>query len=402
MNIFTVGGAVRDELLGLPVADRDHVVVGATPEEMTRLGYKPVGRDFPVFLHPATREEYALARTERKSGHGYKGFTFHYAPDVSLEEDLARRDLTINAMARDEAGRLIDPFGGKTDLEKKLLRHVGPAFAEDPVRILRVARFAARFPEFRIARDTMLFMRGMVENGEVDHLVPERVWQELGRGLMETRPSRMFIALRECGALKALLPELDRLFGVPQSPQTHPEIDAGVHTMRAIDHAARANQDLPVRFAVLTHDLGKGLTPREAWPGHDGHEQAGADLVRVLAARLRAPNDCRDLAILAARLHGRLHGALGTDASGILQLLEQADALRQPNRFRDLLSACEADFRGRPGFESREFGPSRTLLAALEAGANVDAGALAGTCTSPGEIRNKVRAARLRAIESAV
>jgi tRNA nucleotidyltransferase (CCA-adding enzyme) len=402
VRIFTVGGAVRDELLGLPVADRDHVVVGATPEEMTRLGYRPVGRDFPVFLHPETREEYALARTERKSGHGYKGFTFHYAPDVSLEEDLARRDLTINAMARDEAGRLVDPFGGADHLERKLLRHVSPAFAEDPVRILRVARFAARLPEFRIARDTMLFMRRMVDNGEVDHLVPERVWQELGRGLMETCPSRMFIALRECGALKALLPELDRLFGVPQSPQTHPEIDTGVHIMRAIDHAARENHSLPVRFAVLTHDLGKGLTPKDAWPGHNGHEQAGADLARVLAARLRAPNDCRNLAVLVARLHGRIHGALEIDASGILQLLEQADALRQPNRFHDLLSACEADFRGRRGFESRKFGPSKKLLAALEAAADVDASAVARTCVSPGEIRNKVHAARLRAIESAM
>jgi tRNA nucleotidyltransferase (CCA-adding enzyme) len=396
MKIYTVGGAVRDELLGLPATDRDYVVEGATPEEMSRLGYKPVGKDFPVFLHPETGTEYALARTERKSGHGYKGFSFHYAPDVTLKDDLGRRDLTINAMARDKRGTLFDPFGGEADLEKKILRHISPAFAEDPVRILRVARFAARLPDFRIARETMLFMRQMVADGEVGHLVPERVWKELARGLSELHPSRMILALRECGALRILLPEVDRLFGVPQSMQSHPEIDSGVHIMHAIDRAAQQRSSLSVRFAVLVHDLGKGVTPKEQWPNHVGYEAVSAELVEALALRLRVPNDCRDLALLTARLHGKVHAAL--DASGILELLEQADAIRQPERFRELLRACAADFHGRPNFEAREFSQSPKLLAALKAATCVDASSIAKACTSPTEIRDKLHAARLQAI----
>ncbi|HNF88528.1 MAG TPA: multifunctional CCA addition/repair protein, partial [Thiobacillaceae bacterium] len=295
MRVCVVGGAVRDRLLGLPVRDRDHVVVGATPEDMEALGFRPVGRDFPVFLHPDTHEEYALARTERKTAPGYRGFVVHASPDVSLEDDLRRRDLTINAMAECGDG-LVDPYGGRADLAAGILRHVSEAFAEDPVRILRVARFAARFPGFTVADDTLALMRRMVEAGEVDALVPERVWQELSRGLMEATPSRMFLALRDCGALGRLLPELDRLFGVPQNPRSHPEIDTGDHVLRVVDEAAAANRALPVRYAALLHDLGKGLTPERLWPNHGGHEAAGVDLVEAVSARLRAPADCADLA----------------------------------------------------------------------------------------------------------
>ena len=306
MKVYRVGGSVRDELLGLPVKDHDYVVVGSDPEEMVRLGFRPVGKDFPVFLHPRTNEEYALARTERKTGRGYKGFAVFAAPDVTLEQDLARRDLTINAIARDEQGGLIDPFGGAQDLKLGMLRHVGDAFVEDPVRILRVARFAARFA-FEIAPETMALMRRMVQDAEVDHLVPERAWQELARGLMEARPSLMFETLRACGALARILPELDALFGVPQPPAHHPEIDTGLHIMLVVDYAASRNFTLPVRFAALTHDLGKGTTPRDEWPRHIGHEERGVELVRQLCERLRVPNDCRDLAVLAARYHGEIH-----------------------------------------------------------------------------------------------
>ena len=304
MQIFTVGGAVRDELLGLPVQDRDYVVVGATPEEMLARGFKPVGKDFPVFLHPKTHEEHALARTERKTGQGYQGFSFHAAPEVGLEEDLARRDLTINAIARADDGSLTDPFHGVADIEARVLRHVGPAFIEDPVRILRVARFAARFTDFSVAPETVELMRKMVVRGEADHLVAERVWQELAKGLMEAKPSRMIYMLRECGALARLLPELDRLFGVPQRADFHPEIDTGVHVMMALDHSAQQGYGLPVRFAVLLHDLGKGLTPATELPRHVGHEARSVMLVEELCARLRTPADCRDLALLVARHHG--------------------------------------------------------------------------------------------------
>ncbi|MHB8760691.1 MAG: multifunctional CCA addition/repair protein, partial [Thiobacillus sp.] len=310
MKTYVVGGAVRDRLLGLPVTDRDHVVVGASPDEMLTAGFQPVGKDFPVFLHPHTHEEYALARTERKSGRGYKGFAVYAAPEVTLEEDLARRDLTINAIAEDESGTLIDPYNGRADLAAKTFRHVSEAFAEDPVRILRVARFAARFTEFVVAPETNALMRRMVDSGEVDALVAERVWQEIARGLMEAQPSRMFAVLRECGALARLLPEVDRLFGVPQPPEHHPEVDTGVHVMRVIDWAARQGASLPVRFAALTHDLGKGETAPELWPKHHGHEGAGVRLVRALGERLRAPAECRDLAVAVARDHGNVHRAL--------------------------------------------------------------------------------------------
>lgn len=401
MKIYAVGGAVRDRLLGLPVKDQDYVVVGATPEDMARLGFRPVGRDFPVFLHPQTHEEYALARTERKSGRGYRGFSIHAAPDVTLEQDLARRDLTINAIARDEDGAIIDPFGGVADLKAGVLRHIGPAFVEDPVRVLRVARFAARFG-FGIAPETQRLMREMVANGEVDHLVAERVWQELSRGLMEKQPSRMFEALRECGALARVLPEVDALFGVPQAAEHHPEVDTGLHSLLALDVAARRDEPLTVRFAVLLHDVGKGATPRELWPKHHGHEQKGAALIRALCARLRVPHDCRDLAILAARHHGDIHRAELIRPATVLKLLVAADVFRKPQRFEELLAACACDFHGRPGYELRDYRPAAVLRAAAAAARGVDAGAIAREATDAGEIAHRLQAARLAAVTDAL
>jgi tRNA nucleotidyltransferase (CCA-adding enzyme) len=398
MRIFSVGGAVRDELLGLPVQDRDFVVVGASPEEMLARGFRPVGKDFPVFLHPVTHEEYALARTERKAGHGYKGFTFHASPEVTLEEDLARRDLTINAIARSDDGTLIDPFGGIDDLEKRILRHVGPAFAEDPVRILRVARFTARFGEFSIAAETMLLMRQMVEDGEADHLVAERVWQELARGLMEKAPSRMIGTLRDCGALGHLLPALDKLFGVPQRADYHPEIDTGAHVLLALDYAARADFGLPVRFAVLLHDLGKGLTPEAELPRHVGHEERGFDLVKDACARLRPPAECRDLALLMARYHGDVRRVPKMRASTVVRLLEKTDALRRPQRFRRLLDACACDFRGRLGWQDRPAPASEMFPLALEAAQSVDAAAIARACERKEDIPGRLHAARVIAV----
>ncbi|MCA3033632.1 MAG: multifunctional CCA addition/repair protein, partial [Rhodocyclaceae bacterium] len=352
MKTYTVGGAVRDQLLGLSVTDRDYVVVGMTPHQMIEAGFKPVGADFPVFLHPKTHEEYALARTERKTGPGYKGFTFHAAPTVTLEEDLARRDLTINAMARDDAGHIIDPYGGQADLNHKLLRHVGDAFREDPVRILRTARFAARFAQmgFTVAGETMALMREMVDAGEVDSLVAERVWQELARGLAEATPSRMFEVLRDCGALAHIAPEIDRLWGVPQSSAVHPEIDTGVHVMMVIDYAAQTKASLPVRFAALTHDLGKAVTPSQFLPRHPGHEAKSVELIDALCARLRIPAECRDLAVVVARWHGEIHNALGLSADKLLALLDGCDALRRPGRFVEVLDAAACDHHGRKGF----------------------------------------------------
>ncbi|MEW5943234.1 MAG: multifunctional CCA addition/repair protein [Pseudomonadota bacterium] len=399
MRIYTVGGAVRDELLGLAVQDRDYVVVGATPEEMRRLGFRPVGKDFPVFLHPETHEEYALARTERKTARGYKGFQVYAAPEVTLEEDLARRDLTINAIAKDEQGSIIDPYGGVADLEAGILRHVGPAFVEDPVRVLRVARFAARFG-FRIADETLALMREMVTSGEVDALVPERAWQELAKGLMEQKPSRMFEALRACGALARILPEVDALFGVPQPEAYHPEIDTGAHVMLAVDYAAAQNYPLPVRFAVLAHDLGKGATPQEEWPRHIGHEERGAELVRTFARRLRAPNDCRDLALLAARFHGEIHCALELRPNTVLKLLQETDALRQPQRFENLLLACRSDSCGRAGHQDNPYPQADLLRLALATALEVDAGAVAKTCVEPRLIRERVYQARLEAVKA--
>lgn len=397
MKTYIVGGAVRDELLGLPVKDRDHVVVGATPEEMVARGFTPVGQDFPVFLHPQTHEEYALARTERKSGHGYKGFTVYAAPEVTLEEDLRRRDLTVNAMALDETGTIIDPYGGQADLQARVFRHVSDAFAEDPVRILRVARFAARFTDFSVAPETLTLMREIVDAGEVDALVPERVWQELSRGLMEKQPSRMFQVLRECGALAKLLPELDCLFGVPQPPAHHPEVDTGVHVMLVVDWSAQQSFSLPVRFAALVHDLGKGATSPALWPRHIGHEAKGVERVRGVSERLRVPADCRDLAVAVAREHGNVHRALELRPATVVELLERVDAFRRPERFEEFLQACECDFRGRPGYETRPFPAVDHLRQALQAAQAVDAGAVAKS-VEPAKIRQAVFQARAAAV----
>ncbi|HTE14303.1 MAG TPA: multifunctional CCA addition/repair protein [Burkholderiales bacterium] len=401
MKIYTVGGAVRDDLLGLPVADRDYVVVGATPEQMTVLGYKPVGKDFPVFLHPQTHEEYALARTERKTARGYHGFAFHAATDVTLEQDLARRDLTINAIAKDEHGNLIDPFNGAADLKARILRHVSPAFAEDPVRILRLARFAARFA-FTIADETLQLMRAMVANGEVDALVAERVWQELSRGLMAQKPSRMFEALRACGALARVMPEVDALFGVPQRAEHHPEVDTGVHVMMVIDYAASRDYALEVRFAALTHDLGKGATPREEWPRHVAHEERSADLVAALCERLRVPTECRDLALVMAKHHGNIHRAAELRPATIVQILQSVDAFRKPERFARLLQACESDARGRLGFNDRPYPQAERMAAAFKAAAAVDAGAIAKQFSEPERIKAEIHQVRVAAVRAAL
>ncbi|KJK25642.1 2', 3'-cyclic nucleotide 2'-phosphodiesterase [Burkholderiaceae bacterium 16] len=405
MQVYAVGGAIRDALLGQPSQDRDYVVVGATPAEMEAAGYKPVGKDFPVFLHPRTREEYALARTERKTAAGYKGFAFYCSPDVTLEDDLVRRDLTINAMAQavdDDgalAGPVIDPYGGQRDLAARQFRHVSDAFAEDPVRILRVARFAARFVDFTVAPETLVLMQRMVEAGEVDALVAERVWQELARGLMEARPSRMFEVLRECGALARLLPELDRLWGVPQRADYHPEVDTGVHVMMVVDTAAAMGGSLAVRFAALMHDLGKGTTPDDVLPRHLGHEQRSVELLEAVCKRLRVPTDCRDLAVVVAREHGNIHRSEAFGAAALTRLLERCDALRKPGRFAQALQACEADARGRLGFEDREYPQTARLLMALEAAASVDAGAVARECADNFSlIKDRVHAARVAAV----
>jgi len=367
MQTYMVGGAVRDALLGLPVNDHDWVVVGATPQEMIAAGYLPVGKDFPVFLHPQTREEYALARTERKTARGYHGFAVHAEPGVTLEQDLARRDLTVNAMAQDKDGRLIDPFGGRADLDHRVLRHVTEAFREDPVRILRVARFAARFSQFSVAPATMALMREMVEAGEVDALVAERVWQELARGLMEDKPSRMFEVLRDCGALARLLPEVQRLWGVPQRAEYHPEIDTGVHVMMVLDMSARLAAPLPVRFACLTHDLGKGTTPADILPRHIGHEERSARLLKQVCERLRVPVECRELADVVAREHGNIHRSAEFGAAALVRLLERCDAFRKPQRFELVLLACECDARGRLGLQEEPYPQRQRLLAALTA-----------------------------------
>ncbi|MEW6512664.1 MAG: multifunctional CCA addition/repair protein [Pseudomonadota bacterium] len=400
MQTYCVGGAVRDELLGLPVQDRDWVVVGATPEAMLAQGFKPVGRDFPVFLHPRTHEEYALARTERKTAPGYAGFVFHAAANVTLEEDLARRDLTINAIARAEDGTLIDPYGGYGDLAAKVLRHVSPAFAEDPVRILRVARFAARFTEFSVAPETLELMRAMVANGEVDALVAERVWQEIARGLMEARPSRMFETLRACGALQKLLPEVARLWGVPQRADFHPEVDTGVHVMMVIDMAARLGLSLPARFAALTHDLGKGETPVDILPRHIGHELKSTTLLEPLCVRLRVPVDCRDVARLVARFHGDMHKVDQLRPDTKLKILERCDALRRPARFEEVLGACEADYRGRLGWDEKVYAAGAVWRATLAAVQSVDAGAIAQSCADPTQIPARIHEARVKAISS--
>ena len=404
MQIYMVGGAVRDALLGLPVQDRDWVVVGATPEALAAQGYVPVGKDFPVFLHPASREEYALARTERKTAQGYRGFAVHAAPDVTLEEDLARRDLTINAIAQGDDGVLTDPYGGQRDIAARVLRHVTEAFAEDPVRILRVARFAARFPDFSIAPDTMALMQRMVTDGEVDALVPERVWQELARGLMAQQPSRMFEVLRECGALHKLLPEVARLWGVPQRAEYHPEVDTGVHLMMVLDMAAQLQAPIEVRFACLGHDLGKGTTPQAEWPRHIGHEERSARLLKALCLRLRVPNDCSELAEVVAREHGNIHRSGEFGAAALVRLLERCDAFRKPERFADILLACECDARGRLGLNEQPYPQRQRLLGALTAAQSVNTAEVAAAAEAQGlsgaAIGQAVQAARTEALNS--
>ncbi len=402
MKTYQVGGAVRDRLLGVPHGDRDWVVVGATPEQLLAQGYTPVGKDFPVFLHPQTREEYALARTERKSAPGYRGFVVHADPTVTLDDDLRRRDLTINAIAQDDDGTLIDPFHGAADIEAGVLRHVSEAFTEDPVRILRLARFAARWPRFTVADETLMLCRAMVQAGEVDALVPERVWQELSRGLMEAQPSRMFAVLRDCGALARLLPEVEPLWGVPQPAEHHPEIDTGVHLMMVLDTSAKLGTPLPVRYACLVHDLGKGTTPRDEWPRHIAHEKRSVELADALAERLRVPADCRELGEIVAREHGNIHRCETLDATATLRLLERCDALRRPERFEQALLACECDARGRAGREGEPYPQRARLSAALRAVLAVDATAAAAQAVAKGAqgpaIGEAVRRARLAAL----
>lgn len=398
MNVYCVGGAVRDELLGLPVKDRDYVVVGSTVQAMLDADYKPVGKDFPVFLHPKTHEEYALARTERKTAVGYKGFVVHASSEVTLEQDLARRDLTINAIAQASNGALIDPYNGVADIQAKVLRHVSDAFAEDPVRILRAARFAARFADFTVSPETMHLMCQMVNNGEVDALVPERVWQELSKGLMEQMPSRMFDVLHKSGALQKILPELDKLWGVPQPPEHHPEIDTGIPVMMVIDYAAKQNFSLAVRFAALVHDLSNGRTPEAILSRHIGHELRSVSLLKDLAERLRVPNDCKELAVIVAKFHGKLHAVPQMKPRTLLEFIIELDAIRQPVRFADFLRACECDSRGRTGLESCALPEAELLKNVLQAALAVDAGTIAKTQSEPEKIKNAVFEARLRAV----
>jgi tRNA nucleotidyltransferase (CCA-adding enzyme) len=425
MQIFSVGGAIRDALLHQPVKDKDWVVVGATPAQMTQLGYQTVGKDFPVFLHPGSREEYALARTERKTAPGYKGFVVHASPEVSLEEDLARRDLTINAMALPEAhssllaqahtdrdkqafeqvfaAHGVDPHHGWQDLQSKTLRHVTSAFREDPVRILRLARFAARFSDFSIAPETMQLMQDMVQAGEVEHLVPERVWQEMAKGLMTSKPSRMFDVLRACGALKVLLPEVNALWGVPQRAEHHPEIDTGVHLMMVLDMSAHLNASLPVRVACLLHDLGKGSTPQHEWPRHIGHEQRSAKLLQQVCARLRIPVECKELSDVVAREHGNIHRSQDLNAAALMRLLERCDAIRKPERWPDILLACECDARGRLGFENAAYAPTARLQKVLQAALSVTTAEIAAEAQKQGlsgpAVGEKIHHARVGAID---
>lgn len=416
MQTYLVGGAVRDALLGLPMKDRDWVVVGATPQHMLAQGFVAVGKDFPVFLHPQTHEEYALARTERKTAPGYHGFAIHAAPEVSLQEDLGRRDITINAIAVDaccisatgqfEPQQLVDPYDGRSDLAAKVLRHVSPAFREDPVRILRVARFAARFSDFTVAPQTMNLMREMVMDGEVNHLVAERVWQELARGLMENKPSRMFEVLRQCGALAQLLPELDRLWGVQQRADYHPEVDTFVHVMMVLDMSARLQAPLPVRVACLFHDLGKGTTPADILPRHLGHEERSAKLLKTIAQRLRIPIECRELADVMAREHSNIHRSTDLGAAALVRLLERCDALRKPQRFADILLACECDARGRLGHFDSAYAQRPHLLRVLEVAQRVASKEVAAQAELAGVSGKKVgeliQQARVAAVQSAL
>ncbi len=405
MKTYLVGGAVRDRLLGIAVRDRDYVVVGATPDDLLRLGYKPVGKDFPVFLHPQTREEYALARTERKTGRGYHAFAFDTDPGVSLEDDLRRRDLTINAIAEDENGALIDPFGGANDLRDKVLRHVSPAFAEDPVRVLRVARFAARFASqgFRVADETLALMQTMVQSGEVDHLVPERVWAETRKALAEPTPSAFLQSLRDCGALVVLMPEVDALYGVPQRAEYHPEIDTGVHVGMVLDMAARlAPGDALIGWCALTHDLGKALTPKDELPSHRGHEHAGIAPLRALATRLKVPAEYAALAELVCRLHLLAHTAFDLRANTVLELFEKLDALRKPERLPPFLLACEADKRGRGSMAESDYPQAKYLLELFHKAMEAKAQPLFDQGLRGPELGAALREARLRAIAATI
>ena len=400
MQVYLVGGAVRDALLGLPVKERDWVVVGSTRDELLRLGYREVGRDFPVFLHPQTHEEYALARLERKIAPGYRGFAVEFGPEVTLEEDLARRDLTINAIAQAADGTLVDPHGGQRDLASRTLRHVADAFVEDPVRILRVARFAARFAPlgFTVAPATLNLMQSMVDRHEADALVPERVWQETEKALREPKASVFFQVLRDCGALRVIYPELDALFGVPQPAQWHPEIDTGVHTLLVLDQAAALSADPRVRFAALVHDLGKGTTPRTDWPGHRGHEDRSVGLIETLAARLKLPADYRDLALIVARYHGNVHRAFELRPKTLLEFLERADAFRRAERFGQALLACEADARGRTGLETNPYPQREYVLAARDAAAAIKPSAEDIAAHAGAKIATLIHERRVRAI----
>ena len=399
-RVYLVGGAVRDELLSLPVHERDWVVVGATPEELQGKGYRQVGASFPVFLHPESGEEYALARTERKQGHGYHGFTVDFHPGVTLEEDLERRDLTVNAMARDGKGTLIDPFGGRRDIDARVLRHVSPAFREDPLRVLRVARFAARLAPlgFTVHPSTLQLMREICESGELAHLVPERAWSEIARSMAVPRPGVFIEVLRACGALEVLLPEVDCLFGIPQPEKYHPEIDTGLHVLMTMNLAAREGRGPEVVFALLLHDLGKGVTPRDQWPSHIGHEQKGVPLVRAVCDRFRAPSSYRDLAVRVAGMHLRCHRLLEMRPDTVMRLIEDADLVRRPQGVDDFLHACEADFRGRKGLEDRPYPQADRLRAALDAAQKVQARDLDMSGLEGKQVGEKLRRARIEAI----
>lgn len=397
MQIYKVGGAVRDRLLGQPVTDTDWVVVGATSEEMLVKGYRPVGTDFPVFLHPLTGEEYALARTERKNGVGYGGFVFHASPEVTLEQDLIRRDLTINAMAEDKDGQLTDPYGGQQDLEARILRHVSPAFAEDPLRVLRVARFAARYAPlgFSIAPETLALMRQLSESGELKALTPERSWKEISRALMEERPDVFIRVLHDCGALQELMPEVEALFGVPQPEAHHPEIDTGEHILRVLLQAARHQQPLSVRWACLLHDLGKGATPPDEWPRHIAHEHTGLPLIKAVNERVKAPKECQELALLVGQYHTHGHRALELKPSTLLDLLQSFDVYRRPQRFEEFIAACEMDARGRQGFEERDYPQAIYLRGAADAARAVSVQPLLEKGLKGQELGNALREARL-------
>ena len=401
MKTYLVGGAVRDELLGYPFKEKDWVVVGATVDDMLSAGYQQVGKDFPVFIHPETKEEHALARTERKTAAGYKGFEVHASSEVTLEDDLVRRDLTINAIAMDEDGELIDPYGGINDIKNKILRHVSDAFTEDPVRILRIARFMARYVHlgFSVANETMELMKNMVSAGEVDALVPERIWQEMQKALAEKTPSAFITTMRDCGALKRIMPELDRLWGVPQPEEFHPEIDTGIHTMLVLEQACKLSGDPQVRFAALLHDLGKGSTPEKEWPSHIGHEAQGAKIVLEVCRRLRIPNEYRDLAERTARFHLHYHRALELKPASVVKTLEQLDAFRKPERFEKFLLACEADARGRTGYENKDFPQGDYFRQTLKVAKNINIDELRSLGFENQALANKIREARVSAVK---